>query len=530
MRNDRRLRCWTAISILTVCNAASAQLDPFAAQLRWKHGPSGNVTWLPSSVDFGAGGEVVWAAASGASPRAMLFASSELGAADVAPVAEDSGLAGSSGAIAVRGSDDEHALFSLAQYPHPDAQHRRTEVARYDAFGAQGGGSFAPAWRHSLALVGNGSARIASARDGARVAAAAHDSASATLELQWIDGANGATAQSITVASQALRELAASADAVRIAIVAGAKVSLFDESGATLFAQDLGSATNALACSGDGRTLAFGLGGRVRVVSEQNGAFQLAQDHLGAFGEVPIELALSDDGATLAIAWWNQVSGTVIHCQVFQSGAPTFDLYQGGNPGGLQNFPTAACVTRDGRRAMFAAWGTGDPAPELWLADAHTGSLVLTRDLGGSALCAALDETGTRIVVGVKNVHANQFGASGEVRAYDTGERDCQVLGTSSAGQGLSLTARRSGASRAFFVLGVRLATPVPFPGSAHPLSIDRSLGARVFARPCDATGRANLHVPLPLGVLGFEFSAQAAFRAHGALELTAAVVDPAIF
>jgi hypothetical protein len=414
--------------------------------------------------------------------------------------------------------------------PHPDAQHRRTEVARYDAFGAQGGGSFAPVWRHSLTLIGNGSARIASARDGSRVATAAHDSASATLELQWIDGANGATAQSITVAGQALRELAASADAVRVAIVAGAKLSLFEESGATLFTQDLGSATNALAFSGDGRTLAFGFGARVRVVSEQNGAFQLAHDHLGAFGEVPIELALSDDGATLAIAWWNQVSGTVIHCQVFHDGAPTFDLYQGGNPGGLQNFPTAACVTRDGRRAMFAAWGTGDPAPELWLADAQTGSLVLTRDLGGSALCAALDVSGTRIAVGVKNVHANQFGASGEVRTYDTGERDCQ--GARRAECEPRAEPDRPAQRRVARVLRAR--DPARDAGAVPRLrstALDRPQPRRArFRSPLRLDRRANLHVPLPLGALGFEFSAQAAFRAHGALELSAAVVDPAIF
>jgi hypothetical protein len=515
---------WAAL-----CGAARAQApDPFAPNLRWKHAAASGASWIPSSVDFAAGGEIVWAAGVGASPRAMLFASGASSAvgSDTAPVVEDAGLLASSGAILARGSSDEHALFLVAQYPQADAQHRRTEVACYDALGAP----FAPQWRHSLALIGNGAARLVAARNGGQVVAAAHDSASSTLEIQRIEALHGAALASFTLTSQSLRELAASADVSRIAVVAGAHVWVFDGAGATLYSQDLGLATNALACSGDGHGVAFGYGARVRVVADNSGAFQVTHDYLGAFGEVPIKVALSDDGATLAIAWWNQVTGTAIHFQIWNSGVLTFELFQSSVAGGLQNYPSAAALTHDGARALFAAWGSGDAAADLWLVDANTGAQILTRDLGGSALSAALDDTGTRVAVGVKDVHANQFGAGGDVRLYDTGERDCQILGAPSLAHGLHLAARRPGASQAFFVLGRRLAAPVPFGSSLEPLAVERTHGAHVYARAADLAGRADLQVALPLGSLGLDFAAQAAFRVPGSLELTATTVDLVLF
>jgi hypothetical protein len=357
-----------------------------------------------------------------------------------------------------------------------------------------------------------------------------HDSASSTLAVEWLAGADGALQASALVASASLRELCASSDAARVAWIAGTRVSLHDAAGGLAFFQDLGLATNALALSGDGKVLAFGFGPRVRVVTEQAGAFSNAFDVWGASGELPVRAALSDDGATLAIGWWNQVNGAAIRLAVLRAGNPVFSRSEWNSAGGYQNYPTAVALTPDGERAMFAAWGHPSASPEAWLVDVAAGALIWSRDLPGSALTAALDDGGTRVAVGCKHGHANQFGSTGEFRLYDTGERDLQVLGTQSSTNGLHLAARRPGATRAFFVLGQRLPSPVPFPGSTGALWIDRASGARIFARAADATGRADLLQPLPLGLLGNDFSAQAAFRVNGSLHFTATVVAPVIW
>ena len=103
----------------------------------------------------------------------------------------------------------------------------------------------------------------------------------------------------------------------------------------------------------------------------------------------------------------------------------------------MQGYPEVVLITPDGRRAAFGTWGTGDPQPEVLLVDALTGAVVLERDLPGSVRALALDETGTRVAVGMKHTHANQFSATGEVRLYDTGERDLQVVGHPAAGGAL---------------------------------------------------------------------------------------------
>jgi hypothetical protein len=499
--------------------------DPFAPGLRWRHAASAAVPWMPASVDFAAGGEVAWTSAYGANPRAMALATSASTSTDLAPAREDAGFGSASGAVQVRAARAARALFSIAQYATTDLSHRRTEIARYEAPASP----FAPQWRQSLGLIGNGACRLAAARDGSRVVAAAQDNASSSLEVAWLDGASGVALGGAMLSSSTLRELSASTDVQRAALVAGSHVWLLDASGATLYEQDLGAATNALALSGDGRTLAFGLGAHVRTLRENAGTWTFAQDFVAPLNELPIRLALSDDGATLAIAWWNQISGTAARFQVRRNGALAFEHFES-TPGSYQNYPTAAQLTPDGERALFASWGDPSTAPELWLADVAAGGLVGSFDLPGSALAAALDDSGTRIAVGVKHAHANQLASTGEFRLYDTGERDLQIVGAPSLASGLHLATRMPGATRAFFVLGQRLATPIPFPGSTGELAILRSQGGKTFVRPTDATGRADLTRPLPFGPLGIDFAAQAVFRVSGALHFTSSVVAPVVF
>ncbi len=105
------------------------------------------------------------------------------------------------------------------------------------------------------------------------------------------------------------------ADLARVALVLGAELRIYDDTGSLLHAESLVSSSNALALSGDGRTLAVGSGARLRVLTESGGSWQFARELSAAAGEIAARVGLSDDGAT------------------------------------LQNYVEAAPVSRDGRRA-----------------------------------------------------------------------------------------------------------------------------------------------------------------------------------
>src|SRR5204863_5894843 len=103
-----------------------------AAGTRWASAPAAGTAWLPASVDFAAGGELVFAAGALGSPGWMVFPSSQLAPAgtQLAPwfsVAADPATLSN---MSVRCGDLADELFGLAQVPDPDSTHRRTEVSR----------------------------------------------------------------------------------------------------------------------------------------------------------------------------------------------------------------------------------------------------------------------------------------------------------------------------------------------------------------------------------------------------------------
>jgi hypothetical protein len=525
----RTPRRWGALLlVLGASSAASAQTDAFAVHLRWRHAPPSGAGSLPGAVDFAAGGELVGAAASVGGARWSLASSGPIASADLAPEREAADAL-AVGALGIAGDPESKAFFALAQHATGSATLRATDVVRLDVPSAAAGAAWAETWRHTLGLVGNGAARIACSRSGGRVVVAAHDAATSTLEIRWIDGATGAMVASRTQAALTLRALAISADGARAAFVAGAEVDVVDDSGALVYWAPLGSATNALALSGDGRTIAVGAGPRLVLLRESAGVFTAIDDLYGGFGELPVRAALSHDGETLAIGWWSQANGTSVRFQVAHAGAIVAEELLTGSPYGLQNYPEAVAITPDGRRAAFGAWGTLSTEPEVFLYDRDGGERLFAFDLPGSVRALALDASGTRVAVALKHGHANQFGSTGEVRLYDTGERDLQVVATPRASGTLELAARVAGASRGIFLVGPALAAPVPFAGASGSLAIDRS-AARTFVRPADAGGRADVSVPLPANAAGLGFAAQAAMRVGGALVFTETVVEPAVF
>jgi hypothetical protein len=517
------------LSLALALPAGAQAADPFTPGLRWTRAADVTAPWLPRSVSFAEGGELLLAAGSIGAPRTMLFSTAESPASSVLAPLSEALHPNAEGTVQTAAGPGADAFYTLVQEPHAGPTVRRTSVVRH----AAPGGVLTPQWTRALPLVGNGAARVAADRTGAVVVVAVHDTGSSQLLVEWLDAATGAPLATRTVGALALRELSISADASRVALVAGAALWILDGQGGVVHQEALPLATNALALSGDGRRLLVGDGARVRVL-EENGGWSQRSAVQAPVGETIVRVAISDDGTRWAAGWWRQLTGVDVRFQVWDSSAADsllYEVFQSGTPGGLQGYPEVVAITPDGSRAAFGTWGTGDPQPEVMLVDADTGTLVFERDLPGSVRALALDSTGTRIGVGMKHGHANAFAATGEVRLYDTGERDLQVVGSTLGNGTLHLAAKRPGATRALFVLGTLRPTPNPFPGSGN-LWIERSAPLRVYSRPVDPSGRADLILVLPQlpAWLGLDFGAQAAWRVSGGLELGATAVDPVVF
>jgi len=507
--------------------------DPFAAGLRWSHAPSAQEAWLPTSLVFAAGGELVWAAGSGADPRRMLFStpSGAFGGAEQPPVFEDAHSQPVQGGPRVAGSARADSLFSVVQVPGSDPLDRRAQVARHDALASAAGASFAPRWIHDMGVVASGTPLVAAARDGARVVAAVHDQASGLLRLDWLDGWSGALDARRELASQSLRRLELSDDGARCALLAGAELWVLDAAGATLHHEQLALVTNALALSGDGRTLLVGAGSGLRALVDAGAGFAEAAHLSAPVGEYAVRAAAARDGGTWAIGWWDSLDGRSVRLEVVDgtTHATLFEHEQKGAPGGLQNFPASVRVTPDGRRAAFGLWGANDPRPDVLVYDRASDAVVFARDLAGSALALVLDDEGRRLAVGMKHAHANQFAATGQVRLYDTGECDVALLARPEAGHPLPVAARLAGAKTVLFLVGAPAPSPQTLPGVAGTLLLDRGAGIRAFLAPADASGRADLALSPSPGHFGVELAVQALARLKGGARLTLCAVAPLV-
>jgi hypothetical protein len=489
---------------------ASAQTDPFVPHQRWRTVATAQVAWLPSAVEFACGGELAWFGASGAAARGELLSTAPLlGAAAPAAVLSLS-RAGSSGGVPVAVGDDERELFLATQWPGSSASQRRTRVERVDA---RAGGAL---WSRELAIEGDGAARLFSARDGARALALVHDTQSSQLELEWFDGANGAPLATCTRVSPVLRAASASADVGRVAVVVGSELRVYDAAGQLELLEPLGTSTTALALSGDGNFLACGAGTRVRTFERVGASWVPGLELTAGASLVAVRAALSDDGATLALGWWNLGTTRDVRVEAWDlsAGALRYSRSLGSAAPAPQNYVECVGVSRDGRRVAFGCWGNADAGPEVLWIDVASGVELAAIDLPGSVRTLALDATGTRLAVGSKLGHASTFATQGELRLVDSGERGLQVLSEPRAGASLSLACRAPQASRVLFLVGPRLAQPIPF--ASGSLWVDRKLAQHALA-PVGSGGSAAATLNLPAAFAGFELALQALERRPGA-------------
>ena len=190
-------------------------------------------------------------------------------------------------------------------------------------------------------------------------------------------------------------------------------------------------------------------------------------------------------------------------------------------------------MTRDGSRVAFGAWGAGGTEPEVLLVERGVQAPILSIDLPGSVRSLDLDESGTRVIVGSKNVHSNQFGMTGELRLYETGEQDLVQLSSTAASGGFEFAARRPGANAALFLVGVRNTAPTPLGNIGGQLALTRRLPLHIEFRPADSNGRADATFAIPTDPhwTGHKLSVQALFRMSGGGQvLSDTTLTPLIF
>ncbi len=514
-----------AIAVSLEPRAATQTAPPFGAGERWGAEASAQDAWIPLSSCFAASGELVWSAAQGAQARLELFDSAPLDAASARRLRVD--LPGAQGVVAVAAGRDPSALFALTQYPGPNAAQRWTQIARYDALAAN---PTQYVWARTLPLAANGAVRVISARSSAQVLAAVYDQASQVLLLEWLDAQDGSPASSATSVTGVLRPLVASRELERVAFVAGAQAHVVARSGGLEHVELLAAPTNALALAGNGSRLAVGDGARVRVLTRSSSGWSTLREFAGATNEVATRVALSDDGATLAIGWWDSFDVARVRFELWRTDevAPRYSRQLASPSASLQNFPESVLLSPDGRRAAFGAWGSGDGAPEAFLVDAASGAELLALDLGGSVRAAALDESGTRLALAVKHGHANLLGATGGQRLFDTGEREVQLVSAAVRGASVQVAARRSGARRAYLIGGPLAAQATPFGSASGGLWIERKL-AKVWSRATDSSGRADFHVPVPTSGFPADYVLQAYFRGGGAAAFSTSLAQPVV-
>ena len=515
-----------------VAPAAAQSFDPFAPGSRWTCAASAASPWLPASVRFAARGELVFAAGAIGSPRWMLF-STPHGAGGVGAVAPwCSSLAAPTtlAHMSVRAGEWGSELFSLSQVPDPDAAHRKTLVARHDASSSGTSGSLAQLWSHDMGWRVNGLAKLAASADGSRAVAVLHDAAANALRIDWLDGPTGTLLQRLEFNAGMLRQMSATADCGRVAIVAGPELWVIGSAGNTLHHENLSAAAQALALSGDGSTLLVGAPGQLRVLSWAGNGFGLRAHESAPSTQIPVRCAVSHDGQSWAAGWWDSLSGHDVRLEL--RGAPSDALLwqeqQSASSSSPQNYPEVVCITRDGARAAFGLWGSLDSQAEVLLVDRAAASSVARLDLAGSVLALDLDQSGTRLAIGMKHGHANHWASTGELGLFDTGERELQALEQAQWGQPLPLCARRAGARSIWFLYGARSAIPRTVFGVSGSLWISRT-GLNLVHVPADASGRADASLPIPWSpsTSGVPFSVQTIFRAPGASGLSSVVLDP---
>jgi len=503
---------------------AAQGADPFAPGVRWTHAPQADDPWIPRDVAFVAEGALVLAAPAVGKPGLTLHAAAgpqdgpaPLHALDLEPT--------TLGPVLVGAGDAPDELFALHQVPAPTAAERATLVTRHDGFAAAAGAGLGALWTHDLGTRSNAAARLAVARDGSEVLAAAPLALGGPLRVDRLDPATGALRGRWTLSGTTVRALALSGDGRRLALAGGSKLWVLELGGAVLLELDLAVNTNALALSGDGRRVAFGTALGVDVRAQDDAGVFVPLGVLAARGsEVAVEAAFDDAGGRLAASFWDAGGSDDVRLTVrdVDAGRELHAFTQTGAAGD-QNFPAALALTPDGTRVALGLWGTSDARPDALVFEVGTPAPLLALDLGGSVEALDLDPRGRSLCVASKDGHANRFTRTGRVGLAHTGEEDVLLSKAARPGGTFEPAYRPAAPGAGLLLGGTPLRDPwrAPFFEGALGLRPDRPL--HLFGALPDARGdlRASLPIPADPALLGVPLGLQGLQLRDGVVRLS---------
>lgn len=526
----------TLITGVLLSTAASAQLtggqttlNPFEPTTRWSIDAPLAKPWIPRSVDFAVQGELLWSAPSVANPSLLL--SSTAGDGSEGPLFEDQTLAGAIGPVLVCAGDEIDELFSAAQYPEGGS--RCTTVMGHDPrTSAIDGTPFAPKWTYDPGVATDRPSLLDCGPSAEFLVCATFEGGE--IQVDWLDPADGTRNSRVSITGSGLTAMAISEATERVALIAGLDLWLIDRAGTVLVHEQLFTNTKALALSEDGAILAYGDFGVIYVLSEYAGNYVNQGSFYGEVSELPTRIALSGNGTRLAVGWWDFVTGADVRLEVLDvaSGQSLVLREQDGQVGGVQNFPEAVLLSPDGTRAAFGLWGLADDQPELYLIDVATDTDLIAENLLGSVQALAIDASGTRLALGIKNGHANDFGTTGSVMLLDSGEREIQLTSAPERGGYLSMATFFPGQIYTLLVIGYESAQG-GVAGAWNGLAyLDPSKNFLRRGTLPDGNGFSALDINIPdqPNLVGVSFGIQAIFLTGYEITMSNAVLRPTIF
>ncbi len=526
MKTMTRLRATFLTAGLALAALATAQ-DPFVAGVRWRYDADSAAPWQPTSVGWGVRENMVVLGSEGGTPALSVL--DRAGSGVQAPRFQDSTFpAGATHVATVATSGG--AIFTAVQLPSPSVYQRETRLARHDVVDATGGGAFAPTWVHDSGLKVNGPARLAASADGGRVVLAVFDNLSASVQVDFLDGASGALVQRVTVPAAALNAVDVSDGGQVVALAAGLDLYIFDGMGNTLHHSSLPAATRALALAGDGSALAVGGIGVLSLLTPDTlGNWSITFSAKSAAIHVVTAVDLSRDGSILALGWWNFMTGRDVQLDIWDLAAGTRvnSLALIGPSNGPQNLTEVVEVTPDGKHVAFGMWGNG-VMPEVLVMRPGEDLPLYGVDTPGSVRDLDLLDHGNRVLVAYKATHNNVASDLGGVLLFEDGTQTISQLDAATTGSNLDVATHLQGAGVAFLLVGDR-AAPTSFPGVTGKLWLDRG-NLQVLIRPTHA-GRGDFSLPLPLdaSLVGTQLSMQPAWRAFGGTILGPELIDPLV-
>lgn len=518
---------------LALSPPASAQApETFAAGERWQAGPTAGQSWLPRDLALASGGDLLITGASGTHARSLILGGQlEWDGTESQPVlTEFPSVHGSAAPLSVEAAGDW--LFELAQ-PSTGARvltarlaHEPATVAWTQDLGADSSGP------QAASAFGGGPALLSAARFGSRLALAEFDGLSGLIRLRVLLSETGALVFEQILPGTSLRALALSDHGQRLLMQTGQDLRIFDGTGQLLHAEALGFAPTAVALSGDGQHVAYGLFGAIARLGGGSAGYAPLPLLQGRSGYTPTALDLSTDGTRLAAGWWRYTDGRAVDLSLYElDGGPPVEilLAQQDAPGAsLQNQVADCALDASGQRAAFGLWGTGDSAPEVLLFDTLSLSTLLTADLPGSVMSLDLSADGERLAIGAKDVHSNQLGSTGRIHLYSAGTADQVLRRTLQPGLSSTVHFAAPSSTAALLLVG----TPGPslaLGGVAGELHVD--LSAPWFAIPMiqDAPGEFRLELAPKTGWLGLDLGLQGVGLGPQGLRLASTRLEPPV-